>query len=321
MRDTTRPRAVFAEQFRIKRDKQVSPMQWRRRDRHITDERKRQGHWAPLEKRVIKPLTLEPHLQKFIHIDPFNNINTDKDIRPTGHFEMATSACDNTLVDIFRPTGHFVGSLTKPRVCILAQATSHLPTSSMPIGHKSVLAERLAALLRRYKNGYKEQGKRTVLKNHWATPDAYLRAMQAGLSISIERFASPLNLHQPCKVISAYTQQIWHLAQVEMPTAADGLARHNAILSMNLQRWTRLSDGLLPVQCIPELPHRQHLSCHIGPPQLTTVGCDTLLCTSSQRSVIQNSDSRSRTTGRVVDCMVATHTGMFCFLWWLMLPA
>ena len=63
----------------------------------------------------------------------------------------------------------------------------------MPIGQDRGLAERLAALLFRYQDGYKEQGKRTMLKNHWATPDAYLRAMQAGLGITIERFASPLN--------------------------------------------------------------------------------------------------------------------------------
>ena len=132
-------------------------MQWRRRDRHITDECKRQGHWIPLEKRVIKTLALEPHLQNFVHIDPFNSINSDKDIRPAGHFEMATSACDSTLVDIVRPTGHFFRSLTKQRVCILAKATSHLPTCSMPSGHNSVLAGWLAALLCRYQNGYRSK--------------------------------------------------------------------------------------------------------------------------------------------------------------------
>ena len=89
-----------------------------------------------------------------------------------------------------------IASYVGPRVCVLAQAMSHLPTSSMPIGHNSALAdpfERLAALLCRYKNAYEEQGKRTVLENHGATPDAHLRAMQAGVRISIERFASPLD--------------------------------------------------------------------------------------------------------------------------------
>ena len=31
------------------------------------------------------------------------------------------------------------------------------------------------------------------LNNHWATPDQYMKAIQEGLSIKIERFASPLN--------------------------------------------------------------------------------------------------------------------------------
>lgn len=45
----------------------------------------------------------------------------------------------------------------------------------------------------RYRDGFKEQGRRTKLKNHWATPDAYIKALQDGLSVCIERFASPLN--------------------------------------------------------------------------------------------------------------------------------
>ena len=142
-------------------------------------------------------VTLGPALQKFIHIDPSRSINPDKDIEPTGRHEILSSDGNDALVDIYQPSGHFVGSITKHRVHILAQASSRSPQEVlMPHtqgGHP--LAESLVALLGRYRNGYKEQAKSTILKNHWATPDVYIKAMQDGLSITTERFASPLKLN------------------------------------------------------------------------------------------------------------------------------
>ena len=47
--------------------------------------------------------------------------------------------------------------------------------------------------LTRYQDGYTTGKAKTTLKNHWATPDAYMQAMIEGLSLEKERFASPLN--------------------------------------------------------------------------------------------------------------------------------
>src|SRR3569833_2690259 len=53
----------------------------------------------------------------------------------------------------------------------------------------------LAHLLRRYKDGYKQGKLRTKLKNHWATPDNYMKAINKGCMTNTERFASPLNFN------------------------------------------------------------------------------------------------------------------------------
>ena len=175
--------------FQLSRERATS---WQRKDTNLTNE-ERQGNWIPLAKKHTSPLTMEPDLQKFIHIDPFRSINPDKDIHATGNFEIAVSLSCDTIADVYQPNGEHVGSLTCQRAGILKQAYDQGMRDTCVDGQNDGFAHHIARLLTRYQDGYKTQGQRTMLKNHWATPDAYITALQEGLSVDTERFASPLN--------------------------------------------------------------------------------------------------------------------------------
>ena len=95
------------------------------------------------------------------------------------------------MAHVHRPDGTFAGKLIKSRSDILHQASlskTTLGTSELVAG----FAEAMCALLVRYKDGFKET-EGTKFSNHWATPDSYMRALQEGLSLKVERFAPALN--------------------------------------------------------------------------------------------------------------------------------
>ena len=123
-------------------------------------------------------------------INTMHSANPDQDRRPTGCFSI--HACKN-MAHVHRPDGTFAGKISKSRTDILHQAFMSRTT----LGASEVaanFAEAVCALLVRYKDGLKEtEGNGTKLSNHWATPDPYMRALQEGLSLKVERFASPLN--------------------------------------------------------------------------------------------------------------------------------
>lgn len=48
-------------------------------------------------------------------------------------------------------------------------------------------------LLIRYKNGHKKGSNETRMTQEWSTPDGFMQAMADGLTLTTERFASPLN--------------------------------------------------------------------------------------------------------------------------------
>ena len=150
----------------------------------------RQGIWPALEHRMKRSLALRPDLAQYITIDPIHSINPDKDIKSTGSFELMRSAAHAHLLEVFAPNGTFVGCLTTARASVLQHAFSSQTNDERRSGS---FAMHLAALLVRYQDGFEADDARTKQKNHWATPDGYIKALQDGLSINTERFSSPLN--------------------------------------------------------------------------------------------------------------------------------
>ena len=171
----------------------------RRKDGHLPNA-KQQGYWPDKAERTINPLHLEPNLRDFIHIDPNNSINPDKDIEPSGVFQLRTAA-HTYLVNIYGPDGKFQGTMLHERIKVLYTAYIHAQTTGLgPLTSTSPERDRIASfseavaqLLVRYKDGHSSGACKTTLKNHWATPDFYMRALLEGLGITTERFSSPLN--------------------------------------------------------------------------------------------------------------------------------
>ena len=141
-------------------------------------------------------------------------INPDKDIHPVGEYSLmadpdAKDADGKPLVvNCYDPQGRFLGQLGAQRLHTLytrylanVDKPENPPngntTAAPPIipddNTDTTFPQEIAGLLRRYKSGYREHNKTTKMRNHWATPTPYMEALQKGLSISRERFASPLN--------------------------------------------------------------------------------------------------------------------------------
>ena len=167
----------------------------RRKDEHLTNV-ERQGHWPKLSTKIIHPLILQPALHAYIDINPMSSINPDRDVEATGQFEVVHSRAEERLADVFSPNGKFFGSILLQRLAVLQTSYRHLDTTNRYANggaHRSSFPQEIAELLLRYQDGHVAGKVRTKLKNHWATPDAYMQALIEGLSLDIERFASPLN--------------------------------------------------------------------------------------------------------------------------------
>ena len=80
------------------------------------------------------------------------------------------------------------------------------------------------------------KSKTTKINNHWATPDEYVKASVDGLSITTERFASPLNLNV-ASAVAASPQRTGCLGQFMMPTVTDGKDRHKLTQNVKQKTW------------------------------------------------------------------------------------
>ena len=131
------------------------------------------------------------HVAK-VPINTMHSTNPDQDRQPTGQF--AIHACKN-MAHIHRPDGTYAGRLSRSRLDILYQA--FLSTATLnEVNVAAEFAEAVCALLIRYKDGFKETESNVTnpkLSKQRATPDRYMKALQEGRSLKIERFASPLN--------------------------------------------------------------------------------------------------------------------------------
>ena len=112
-------------------------------------------------------------------------VNSDRDARPTGEFEVYTLS--GKLSAVYSPDGRFQGSINSARISTLSQAyadrTDH-KTGNFP--------QALASLLARYKDGH-GSGNHTIQHKHClSAPTGLVNKLAAALSLTTELLASPL---------------------------------------------------------------------------------------------------------------------------------
>ena len=159
-----------------------------RPDAHFADDLQNQGNWIAPEHKCPHPIILEPSLRQFINLDPMTKVNLDKDVRPTGEFELYNIS--DKLSAVYSPDGRFQGSINSARLSTLSQAytdRTYHKAGSFP--------QALASLLARYKDGH-GSGHHTVPHKHClSAPVGLVNKLIAALSITPELLASPLDFN------------------------------------------------------------------------------------------------------------------------------
>jgi len=106
-----------------------------------------------------------------------------------------------TMANVYNPSGKLCGS-TMHRLRILYSAFKHSQLHQSEThkhyGHLDFPIA-IARLLNRYTNKPTDGSKRSKLANQCTTPDRYMQALRDGLSVTTERFASPLNFNPNMK--------------------------------------------------------------------------------------------------------------------------
>jgi len=118
-------------------------------------------------------------------------INPDTDIHPAQHHRLIAlqpSVGDSDrVVRCYAPQGRLLGTIAETRVRHLWRRWCWVRNKRNQGHSVHDFAADVAALLRRYDKD---------LTNHWATPGALMQAMKNALNITMERFASPLNVSE-----------------------------------------------------------------------------------------------------------------------------
>ena len=163
----------------------------------------RQGHWPALKSKNTSVLLHDPTLTTLIDINPMDTVNPDQDIAPT--FEHVISKMHGNmppagkpLANVYTPSGKLCGTITFERLQILYHTFTQSQQNQPEVHqqhHNPTFEHALARLLSRYSDKHTLESKTTRTKNHRAIPDEYMKAIVDGLSITTERFASPLNFN------------------------------------------------------------------------------------------------------------------------------
>ena len=158
-----------------------------RSDLHLTNLQK-QGHGHRPPNQAELSLSRQPELAAQICINTTRTVDPDRDLEGTGQFHLQEDPSKADLASIHSPTGAFMGTITKTRLQTLQTAYAQAEGARPPF------AEAVAALLARYQDASPTQSsRRTKSSNHWATPDKLMTGLTQSLSLTTERFASPLN--------------------------------------------------------------------------------------------------------------------------------
>ena len=103
-----------------------------------------------------------------------------------------------TMANVYNSSGKLCGSITMHRLRVLystfRHSQLHQPDTHKHYGHLD-FATAIARLLNRYTNKATDGSKRSKLANQCTTPDKYMQAFRDGLSVTTERFASPLSFN------------------------------------------------------------------------------------------------------------------------------
>jgi len=184
----------------------LKPLKLARDNRAKPDQAKsnidKQGYQMPVQDKEVSAFLHEPSLARFINIEPTDTVNPDQDIKPMFKYVISMSwrgqRVRETVANVYNPSDKLCGSITMHRLCILYSAFRHSqlhqPETHKRYGHLD-FPTAIARLLNRYTNKPTDGSKRSKLANQCTTPDKYMQALKDGLSVTTERFASPLNFN------------------------------------------------------------------------------------------------------------------------------
>ena len=81
-----------------------------RRDADLTDDKQIQGTWLDSSDRCARSILQEPHLRDLIKLDALTRVIPDKDVQPTGQFEIYNAS--ETMSAIYSPEGALLGCVS-----------------------------------------------------------------------------------------------------------------------------------------------------------------------------------------------------------------
>ena len=143
------------------------------------------GHKPPLQSELS--LSRQPELAAQICIHTTSTVDPDRDLEETSQFHLQEDPSKAHLASVHPPTGAFLGTITMTRLQTLQTAYAQTEGARPPF------AKAVAALLARYKYASPiQRSRRTKISSHWATPDKLMTGLTQSLSLTTERFASPL---------------------------------------------------------------------------------------------------------------------------------
>ena len=119
-------------------------------------------------------------------------VNPDKDMQPTGQFEIYDAS--ETMGAIYSPEGALLGSMRKKRIETLAQAYRK------EVGY---FPQAIAKLIARYKDGSKAGTHTIAYKNCYTAPPSLTTALISAMGATTELFATPLEFNPKLKQYSA----------------------------------------------------------------------------------------------------------------------
>ena len=157
-----------------------------KRDADLTDDEQIQGNWIDSSHRCAHPILQEPHLRDLIKLNPMTRVNPDKDVQPTGQFEIYNAS--ETMSAIYSPEGAFWGSMSTKRIGTLPQAYRN--TTSPELGD---FPQAIAKLIARYKDRSKSETHTVAYKNCYTAPPSLTYVLISALSATTEQFATPFN--------------------------------------------------------------------------------------------------------------------------------
>ena len=156
-------------------------------DLQLTNLQKQEhGHRTPNQSELS--LSRQPELAEQICINTTRTVDPDRDLEGTGQFRPQGDPSKAALASVHLPTGAFLVTITMTRLQTLQTAYAQAEGARPPF------AEAVAALLARYKDASpRESNRRSKISKHWATPEKRMTGLTQSLSLTTERFASPLN--------------------------------------------------------------------------------------------------------------------------------